>query len=167
MDFSKLIHDKIKFFVLLVSVFIFLSLFFALNYFFEIPMFIYIIWLFLYAAVVLLSGFIYGFLTKSRVKAVLLGFSFPIVFDILQHITLSLSYPVDYVNAVPPSYSLLVPAKFILMLLNVAILNSIACWFVSTTAESEKRKKISYLLSIVFIELSFVFMIFVVFNLVD
>jgi len=164
MTFSKSIHDKIKLFVLLVSFFIFLSLFLALDFFIEIPLLIYIVWLLLYSTVVLFSGFIYGFLTKSRVKSVLLGFSFPIVFAISQFIIVS--YQVDNFNTVPPYYiSPLVSAKFVSILFIVSISNLIACWFASTTEEIEKRKKVSHFISIVFITVSLFFMILVFFSL--
>jgi hypothetical protein len=78
MNFSSQAKGKLYF--LFVFAFVLLSSFPVFELFFDIPRPILFVWAFLCCTIVLFGGFVYGILTKSRIGAVVRGFSFPFLF---------------------------------------------------------------------------------------
>jgi hypothetical protein len=148
MDFSDFNQEKSKIFVLLVASFAFLTfLRFAFESFLYNNESIFYIWLILYLIILVFGGVFYGLLTKSRQGAMILGFSFPLLF-LISRIISALSPYMDIHNILSVlSYFLLVGFPLYV----AAVSNAIACRLVTTKAEN---KFYHYILSLSFMALS-------------
>ena len=160
MNFSKLNQQKDKFFIFLVAAFVFLSLFFVFDPFNKKSILVYI-WAILYSIVLLYSGVIYGFMTKLRNRAMAIGFSFPLLFGIFLSIYLSSNATIqteDSVTFIHYNFALI-----FIPLLFIAITNAIACWFASTTEEDKGKRKEAYFVSLVFMALPILMILFLIY----
>ena len=172
MDFSKLNQEKNKIFILLVVAFLFLISFLAFDSFLTKHILIYLIWLLFFFPIMIFSGVIYGFLTKSRSRAIILGIAFPLMFYISKSVfdsyyTISTEITTDY--DVISSTTVLTFGAYPLFI----ILNAIACWFASTSVGDEGEKKVYYFITEkkedkkVYYFISLICMAFVVYFMAD
>ena len=122
-------NQKDKFFVFLVAVFAFLSLYIVFDFFYKVTVLVYI-WAALYSLVLVFSGAVYGFLTKMRNRSVVLGVSFPLAFGIFSRIILYYRF-MQYPTGGPDTAVFYSSYSFLLLFLIVAVSNAIACRFVS------------------------------------
>jgi len=157
MDFSKLSQEKDKLFIILAAVFLFLFMFLAFDSVLKMHILVYMIWLIFFFPIMVFSGVIYGFFTKSRIRSVILGISFPLIFYISKAIFDSYyTMTVDYSNSTHffSSTSFLTFGAYPAFI----ILNAVACWFASTSEEDKSERKLHYYISLICMALVVFFM---------
>jgi len=152
MDFSN--QAKGKIYILLVFAFVLLSSFPVFELFFDIPRPILLVWAFLCCTIILFGGFVYGILTKSRIGAVVLGFSFPFIFGILKYIIVW--YQIDQFYALQPHLMASYWNPYPFPLLIIAVSNVIACWFVTAAKETENKRIKADAICFLFMTISFI-----------
>jgi hypothetical protein len=150
MNFLKLSQEKNKIFIVIVAAFLFLSSFMVFESFLKTHILTYLIWLIFYFPIMLFSGVIYGILTKSRIRSIILGFSFPLIFVILK-----LSFDTSSVIITEDTITFITFMSFSHF---VPFINAIACCFASTAEENKGKRNVQYFLSLICMAFSAVFM---------
>jgi len=139
-------NKKLLFFFSLAS----FILLFMLTYSMVLPEILIIVLMSLLLFLLFVGGVIYGFMTKEKIYAAVLGFLFPFIFGIW---AAKSTYPIDSYPQYPDLY--FEKAAVFLPFILIGIFGAMAGWLASSENPNKNKRYLQYLVAMILLAVSF------------